>query len=185
IMKGRLSMRERLEVARGKFREYEGRLRQLEARLRQLEARLRIIQGQAQQAGGRARLRWKRLERELRGTLDTTLPPLHGPLRSVVVYVFLLVAFRLTGKRQVGQLTPFDLIVLLIISNVVQNALIGNDNSLGGGLVGAAAILALNTVVVEVTYHSRRARRLLEAQPTLLIHDGRLLEDNMRRERVT
>src|SRR5207245_325407 len=72
-----------------------------------------------------------------------------------------------------------------VVVNVVQNALIGNDNSLGGGLVGAAAILALNTVVVEVTYHSRRARRLLEAQPTLLIHDGRLLEDNMRRERVT
>jgi len=99
------------------------------------------------------------------------IPITEKVLRSVVVYVFLLVAFRLT--------------VLLIISNVVQNALIGNDNSLGGGLVGAAAILALNTVVVEVTYHSRRARRLLEAQPTLLIHDGRLLEDNMRRERVT
>ena len=106
-------------------------------------------------------------------------------LRSVVVYAFLLVAFRFTGKRQVGQLTPFDLIVLLIISNVVQNALIGNDNSLGGGLVGAAAILVLNSAVVEVTYRSRRARRLLEAQPTLLIHDGQLLHDNMRRERVT
>ena len=113
------------------------------------------------------------------------IPITEKVLRSVVVYVFLLVAFRLTGKRQVGQLTPFDLIVLLIISNVVQNALIGNDNSLGGGLVGAAAILALNSAVVEVTYRSRRARRLLEAQPTLLIHDGRLLEDNMRRERVT
>jgi len=113
------------------------------------------------------------------------IPITEKVLRSVVVYLFLLVAFRLTGKRQVGQLTPFDLIVLLIISNVVQNALIGNDNSLGGGLVGAAAILALNSAVVEVTYRSRRARRLLEAQPTLLIHDGRLLEDNMRRERVT
>ena len=73
----------------------------------------------------------------------------------------------------------------LIISNVVQNALIGSDNSLGGGLVGAAAILVLNSAVVEVTYHSRRARRLLEAQPTLLIHDGRILQENMRRERVT
>ena len=113
------------------------------------------------------------------------IPITEKVLRSVVVYVFLLVAFRLTGRRQVGQLTPFDLIVLLIISNVVQNALIGNDNSLGGGLVGAAAILALNSAVVEVTYHSRRARRLLEAQPTLLIHDGRILQENMRRERVT
>jgi len=59
-------------------------------------------------------------------------------------YLFLLVAFRFTGKRQVGQLTPFDLVVLLIISNVVQNAVIGNDNSLGGGLVGAVTILVLN-----------------------------------------
>ncbi len=82
-MKGRLSVRERLEVARGKFREYEGRLRQLEGRLRQLEARLRIIQGQARRAGGRARLRWKRLDRELRGTIDTTLARLHGLLRTV------------------------------------------------------------------------------------------------------
>jgi hypothetical protein len=83
IMKGRLSVRERLEVARGKFREYEGRLRQLETRLRQLEARLRVIQGHAQRAGGRARLRWKRLDRELRGTIDTTLARLHGLLRTV------------------------------------------------------------------------------------------------------
>ncbi len=106
-------------------------------------------------------------------------------LRSIVVYVFLLVAFRLTGKRQVGQLTPFDLVVLLIISNVVQNAVIGNDTSLGGGLLGALTILALNGLVVELTYRFKRARRLLEAQPTLLIHNGRVLHDNMRRERVT
>ena len=65
-------------------------------------------------------------------------------IRSVVTYAFLLTAFRLVGKRQVGQMTPFDLVVLLIISNVVQNALIGNDDSLGGGLLGAATILVLN-----------------------------------------
>jgi uncharacterized membrane protein YcaP (DUF421 family) len=106
-------------------------------------------------------------------------------LRSVIVYVFVLVAFRFTGKRQVGQLTPFDLIVLLIISNVVQNAVIGPDNSLGGGLIGAATILALNYGVVELAYRSKRARRLLESHPTLLIHNGRLLQDNLRRERVT
>ena len=106
-------------------------------------------------------------------------------LRSVVVYLFLLVAFRFTGKRQVGQLTPFDLVVLLIISNVVQNAVIGNDNSLGGGLIGAVAILALNYVVAEVAYRSKRARRLLESQPTLLIHNGRVLHENLRRERIT
>ena len=106
-------------------------------------------------------------------------------LRSVVVYLFVLVAFRFTGKRQVGQLTPFDLIVLLIISNVVQNAVIGPDNSLGGGLIGASTILALNYGIVELAYRSKRARRLLEGHPTLLIHNGRLLQDNLRRERVT
>ncbi len=106
-------------------------------------------------------------------------------LRSVVVYLFLLLAFRFTGKRQVGQLTPFDLVVLLIISNVVQNAVIGSDNSLGGGLLGAVTILALNYAVTEVAYRSKHARRLLEAQPTLLIHNGRILQENLRRERVT
>ncbi len=106
-------------------------------------------------------------------------------LRSVVVYLFLLVAFRLTGKRQAGQLTPFDLVVLLIISNVVQNAVIGPDNSLTGGLIGAAVILALNYAVVELTFRSKRARRLLELQPTLLIHNGRILHENLKAERVT
>ncbi len=106
-------------------------------------------------------------------------------LRSVVVYLFLLTAFRFTGKRQVGQLTPFDLVVLLIISNVVQNAVIGNDNSLGGGLLGALTILLLNYGVVEVAFRYKRARRLLEATPTLLIHNGHVLHENLRRERVT
>jgi uncharacterized membrane protein YcaP (DUF421 family) len=105
--------------------------------------------------------------------------------RSLVVYVFIVIAFRFTGKRQVGQLTPFDLVVLLLIANVVQNAVIGNDNSLGGGLLGALAILLFNYAFVEVTYRSKRARRVLENQPTLLIHNGRILEDNLRRERVT
>ena len=105
--------------------------------------------------------------------------------RSVVIYLFMLLAFRFTGKRQVGQLTPFDLVVLLIISNVVQNAVIGNDNSLGGGIIGAVTILALNYLVVELTFRSKRARRLLEAHPTLLIHNGRILYENLERERIT
>ena len=106
-------------------------------------------------------------------------------LRSVVVYLFMLVAFRFTGKRQAGQLTPFDLVVLLIISNVVQNAVIGPDNSLGGGLLGATVILGLNYVVVELTFRSKRLRRLIEATPALLIHNGHILHQNLRKERVT
>ena len=106
-------------------------------------------------------------------------------LRSVVVYGFLLASFRLSGKRQLGQMTPFDLIVLLIISNVVQNALIGNDNSLGGGLVGAATILVLNSLVARVTFRSKTAQRLVEHAPTVLVRHGRILSANLERERLS
>jgi uncharacterized membrane protein YcaP (DUF421 family) len=106
-------------------------------------------------------------------------------LRSIVVYLFIVVAFRLTGKRQVGQLTPFDLVLLFLLSNVVQNAVIGNDNSLGGGLIGAVTILLLNYAFVEVTYRSKHLRRVLEPYPTVLIHDGRVLDENLRRERLS
>ena len=106
-------------------------------------------------------------------------------LRAVAVYAFLLLAFRLTGKRQIGQLTPFDLVVLLMISNIVQNAMIGSDNSLVGGLIGATTILVLNWAVVELTYRFKPMRRLLEARPTVLIHDGRILHDRLRAERLT
>jgi len=105
-------------------------------------------------------------------------------LRSVVVYTFLLVAFRLCGKRQLGQLSAFDLVVLLIISNVVQNAVIGNDNSLGGGLLGATTILLLNLLVAYVTFRFKRADRMIEHSPTVLVRHGRILRDNLRRERL-
>ena len=104
-------------------------------------------------------------------------------LRSVAVYTFLLIAFRLCGKRQLGQLSAFDLVVLLIISNVVQNAVIGNDNSLGGGLIGATTILLLNLLVAYVTFRFRRADRVIEHSPTVLVRHGRILRDNLRRER--
>ncbi|HTC22046.1 MAG TPA: YetF domain-containing protein [bacterium] len=106
-------------------------------------------------------------------------------LRSVVIYLFILIAFRFTGKRQVGQLTPFDLVLLLIISNVVQNAVIGNDNSLGGGILGAVTILALNYLVVGMAYRFKPFRRLMAGEPTLLVHNGQILNDKMARERIT
>lgn len=113
------------------------------------------------------------------------LPIVEKIARAAIVYLFLLVAFRITGKRQVGQLTPFDLVVLLVVSNIVQNAMIGNDNSVGGGLIGATTIFVLNYLIVEVTFRSKRLRRLVEAHPTILIHDGRILHDNLRAERLT
>lgn len=119
------------------------------------------------------------------GIFVPEVPIVEKIVRSVVVYVFMVLAFRLTGKRQVGQLTPFDLVVLFILSNVVQNAIIGADNSLGGGLIGAVTILALNYLFVDLTYRSKRLRHLLEPYPTILIHDGRILEDKLRAERLS
>ena len=113
------------------------------------------------------------------------IPVAEKLLRSMVVYGFLLASFRLAGKRQLGQMTPFDLIVLLIISNVVQNALIGNDNSLGGGLVGATTILVLNSLVAWVTFRSKTAQRLVEHAPTVLVRHGRILSANLERERLS
>ncbi len=103
-------------------------------------------------------------------------------LRTVVVYGFLLIAFRLAGKRQLGQLSPFDLVVLLVISNAVQNALIGRDDSLGGGLIGVTVLLVVNGVVAWFSSRHRGFERLVESAPTILIRHGRVCMDNLRRE---
>jgi uncharacterized membrane protein YcaP (DUF421 family) len=106
-------------------------------------------------------------------------------LRTVVIYGFLLVSFRIAGKRQLGQMSPFDLVVLLIISNAVQNALIGNDNSLGGGLLGATALLLVNGAVAWASTRSRAFERFVESAPTILVRHGRVLRDNLRGELMT
>lgn len=116
-------------------------------------------------------------------TMD--IPLLDKIVRSAVVYGFLVIVFRITGKRQVGQLTPFDLVVLLIVSNALQNALIGPDNSVAGGLVGAVVIFLLNGLVAHLSYHSRRFERLVQGEATPLLHDGHVRRDAMRRELIT
>ncbi len=106
-------------------------------------------------------------------------------VRSVVVYAFLIVLLRLTGKRQVGQLAPFDLVLLLVLSNAVQNSMNGGDNSLVGGLVSAATLVALNWIVGVVTHRSKRMETLIEGRPMVLIHNGQLFEDVMNRAQLT
>src|SRR5436309_2923312 len=100
------------------------------------------------------------------------LPVAEKVLRPVVVYAFLIVSLRLAGKRELAQLNPFDLVVLLTISNTVQNAIIGDDNSVTGGLIGAATLLLVNHVVVRTLYSHERLERLVEGDADLLIDEG-------------
>ena len=105
-------------------------------------------------------------------------------LRSLLVFVFLIAALRLGGKRELGQLNILDLVVLLLVSNALQNAMIGADNSLVGGVVGASTLFALNYLFVRVTLRSPRARRVLEGAPRILLEDGRIIPVALRREGI-
>ena len=105
--------------------------------------------------------------------------------RTGVIYVLVLIGVRLSGKREVGQMTPFDLTLLLLLSNSVQNAMTGPDTSLLGGAVAACTLLILNYVVADVSGANRRFRRWIQGQPTLLVHDGKTIEAHMAREHVS
>src|SRR5450755_2244893 len=106
-------------------------------------------------------------------------------LRPVVVYVFLVVALRIFGKRELAQLNPFDLVVLLSLSNTVQNAIIGNDNSLTGGMIGAFSLLATNYLVVRFLFKHRRVDQIFEGSPTVLVKEGKVCRDGLARELLT
>jgi len=103
----------------------------------------------------------------------------------LVVYVFLLALLRLTGQRQVGQLAPFDLVLLLVLSNSVQNSMNAGDNSLFGGLIAAATLVTLNLSVGRLTHKSKRLEVFIEGRPQVLIHKGKLFEDVMARATLT
>lgn len=106
-------------------------------------------------------------------------------LRTLTIYVLVLVGVRLSGKREVGQMTPFDLTLLLLLSNSVQNAMTGPDTSLAGGAVAATTLLLLNYVVGAISGKNRRFRKFIEGQPTLLVHDGSVIHEHMSKERVS
>ena len=106
-------------------------------------------------------------------------------VRAIVVYLFLLVLLRLTGKRQVGQLAPFDMVLLLVLSNAVQNSMNGGDNSITGGLILASTLVALNWVVGWLTFRSKRFEALIEGRPVVLIHNGRIDQKAMHKVQMT
>ena len=113
------------------------------------------------------------------------LPVMEKILRPIIVYLFLILFLRLFGKRELAQLNPFDLVVLLSLSNVVQNALIGNDNSISGGVVGALSLLTINWLVVRFLYSSPKADRLVEGTEQVLVLDGVVDRAALRQELLT
>lgn len=113
------------------------------------------------------------------------LPIFEKILRPVIVYVFLVISLRLAGKRELAQLNPFDLVVLLTLSNAVQNAIIGDDNSVTGGVIGAATLLGLNYLVVRFLYRHQTLDRLVEGDADVLVEDGQVKEERLQQELIT
>ncbi|MEO5923363.1 MAG: YetF domain-containing protein [Bryobacteraceae bacterium] len=117
--------------------------------------------------------------------LDIPIPIYEKIVRSVLVYFFLILILRLFGKRELAQLNPFDLIVLLMLSNTVQNAIIGDDNSVTGGIIGATSLLFANFAVVRILFRYPSLDRLLGGSPTILIQNGKPDEEALRQEHLT
>ncbi len=125
------------------------------------------------------------MESILHSMFHMSLPVMEKILRPVIVYLCLIVFLRLFGKRELAQLNPFDLVVLLSLSNTVQNAIIGDDNSVSGGVIGAFALLAINWLLMRVLYKAPKITTTLQGSPTTLIKDGVVLEDALAEETLT
>jgi uncharacterized membrane protein YcaP (DUF421 family) len=116
---------------------------------------------------------------------ELELPWWEFVLRGAAIYAFLLVLVRLSGKRTVGQFTPFDLVVVVLLSESVSNALVGGDQSLAGGMISAATLITLNSGLAWLTSHNKTAEKVVEGSEVLLGRDGKVYEDILKRERVS
>lgn len=114
-----------------------------------------------------------------------SLPWWEFVLRGFVIYIFLLAILRMSGKRQTGQLSPFDLVLLLVLSNAVQNSMNGGDNSLIGGMISAGTLVLLNHFVGNLTFKSKTLERVIEGQPKILIHNGKIDHQVLSSEMLT
>jgi len=114
--------------------------------------------------------------------LKLVIPAWNIVLRTAIIYLVILIGLRLAGKREIGQMTVFDLVVLLLIANAVQNAMVGPDTSLAGGVLAAVVLLVLNAVVARLRLRWPRLRRIVEGSPTLLALRGEVITDHLRRE---
>jgi uncharacterized membrane protein YcaP (DUF421 family) len=113
------------------------------------------------------------------------LPIVEKIIRTIIVYFSLMLGLRLSGKRELAQLNPFDLIVLLMLSNTVQNAIIGDDNSVTGGILGAATLLAVNYLIVRTVYRSAWLQRIFGGEPDVLVLHGKVRQHHLQRELIT
>jgi uncharacterized membrane protein YcaP (DUF421 family) len=113
------------------------------------------------------------------------LPLAEKILRPIFVYAFLVISLRLSGKRELVQLNPFDLVVLLTLSNTVQNAIIGDDNSVSGGIIGATSLLTVNYLVVRFLYGHKRIDQLVEGNADVLIENGAVRLDRLKKELIS
>jgi uncharacterized membrane protein YcaP (DUF421 family) len=117
--------------------------------------------------------------------LAAGVPVTEKVIRTIAVYAFLIGGLRLFGKRELGQLNPLDFIVLLLLSNTVQNAIIGNDNSLSGGLIGALVLMIVNSALVRYTYAHPRVRRMVEGRAEELVKDGHVIQHALAHNQIT
>ena len=115
--------------------------------------------------------------------IDVTLPEI--VLRVAIVYIVILIGIRLSGKREIAQMTPIDLVLLLLIANAVQNAMTGPDTSVIGGLVAAGTLLLLNVVFSRLLWKHKTLRHFVEGIPTVLIHNGKILHANLDKEKIS
>jgi uncharacterized membrane protein YcaP (DUF421 family) len=113
------------------------------------------------------------------------LPLLEKILRPIIIYTFLVIGLRLSGKRELAQLNPFDLVVLLTLSNTVQNAIIGEDNSVTGGIIGAISLLVTNYLVVRFLYDHRKLDQIVEGKADTLIDDGKVVKKHLKDELIS
>ena len=113
------------------------------------------------------------------------LPVIEKIVRPILVYAFLVLLLRVFGKRELAQLNPFDLVVLLSLANTLQNSIIGDDNSVTGGFIGATSLVVTNYLVVRFLFRHRRLDQILEGRPTVLIEDGKVCKDKLAKELIT
>ncbi len=119
---------------------------------------------------------WPMIQQTFQSMFHNDLPWLEKMLRPIFVYFFLIIGLRVAGKRELAQLNPFDLIVLLTLSNTVQNAIIGSDNTVSGGMIGAATLLVVNYLVVRFVHKNRGVEHLLEGDAEILVNKGKMNE---------